>query len=320
MTISWVIGSSGLLGSALVRQLRSAGVEVFTHAEGFQWRSPGQLRHQFEQAMRDFGARARSSERWEIYWAAGIGTMLSTADDMEREAEIISRFLHTLGGNRDLTIVPGVLAFASSAGAIYAGSTDYVVSEGSAPAPTTRYACAKLEQERMFAHVAGALGHCAILNARLSTLYGPGQAYGKRQGLIAHIARCVITNDPIHIYVPFDTIRDYITADDAAQSVTGGVWQLHGSRGAALRIVASERPTTIAQILAAFKKLARRPPRIVTSASPVAASYSRRIQFRSIHSSPDERSRRRNLMVGIADLLATERTVYASRRRAWGVP
>ena len=54
------------------------------------------------------------------------------------------------------------------------------------------------------------------LVARLSTLYGPGQSRGKPQGLIAHIARGVVRNQPVRIYVPLDTVRDYLAADDAA--------------------------------------------------------------------------------------------------------
>lgn len=44
----------------------------------------------------------------------------------------------------------------------------------------------------------------AALIARISMFYGPGQAKDKQQGLLAHIARCILRNQPIQIYVPYD--------------------------------------------------------------------------------------------------------------------
>ena len=47
--------------------------------------------------------------------------------------------------------------------------------------------------------------------------------YYKPQGLLTHIARCIIGNRPIQIYVPLDTVRDDIAADDAAAIMVAGV-------------------------------------------------------------------------------------------------
>ncbi|WP_219925007.1 hypothetical protein, partial [Halomonas sp. ND22Bw] len=51
---------------------------------------------------------------------------------------------------------------------------------------------------------------------------------------------------------------------------------------AMMRIVASGRPTTIAEIISILKRVAKRSPRITTSASKASSLYARRVQFCSI--------------------------------------
>ena len=147
--------------------------------------------------------------------------------------------------------------------------------------------------------------------ARISTIYGPGQATGKQQGLMAHIARCIVRNRPIQIYVPFDTIRDYIAVDDAAGAMIALAEAAGSSPRVLIKIVASERPSTIAEIVSIYKRLARRTPRVVTSASPLSSLYSRRVQFRSVVGPDCGTSRKTSLLVGIAKVMAAERSAFA---------
>jgi len=45
---------------------------------------------------------------------------------------------------------------------------------------------------------------------RMSNLYGPGQNLKKVQGLISQMCLRVLTRQPLVLYVPLDTIRDYL--------------------------------------------------------------------------------------------------------------
>ena len=209
---------------------------------------------------------------------------------------------------------PGAIAFASSAGAIYAGSSDEVVTENTPPTPTTAYAREKLRQEGLIHSFAGANSRISVLIARISTLYGPGQAAGRRQGLLAHIARSTLRNRPIQIYVPYDTIRDYIAADDAAVAMLAALRATSAKPRLVTKIIASERPTTIAEIISIFMRIARRAPRIVTSASRLSDLYSRRVQFRSIVLPECAKTPTRSLIVGISQLLAAERAAFVRGR------
>lgn len=149
------------------------------------------------------------------------------------------------------------------------------------------------------------------LLARFSTLYGPGQSLGKSQGLVAHIARCILRNQAIQIYVPLDTIRDYIAADDAAAAMVAALRSTSEHPRVIIKIIASERPATIAEIISVFRKITRRPPRIVASASKLSNFYSRRVLFRSVVLQENKPTSRTSLLVGIAEVIAAERAALA---------
>ncbi len=310
MTIAWVLGSRGLLGSALCRALQLDGTELFSPTEHFHWNNESELAQQLIAAMRTFATRVASLRRWEIYWAAGIGTMSSSEADLALETRALALLLHLVESAPELVAIPGAMAFASSAGAIYAGSTDHIISEDTIPAPTTAYAFEKIRQEELVRSFVRASDNHAALLARLSTVYGPGQSRNKQQGLLAHIARCILRNQPIQIYVPLDTMRDYINADDAAVSIIVSLRVASESPQAFIKIIASEKSTTIAEIISIFKRITRRAPRIVTSAGKLTSVYSHRMQFRSITIPQCKLSLNTTLLTGIAKVIAAERAAY----------
>jgi len=314
MTIAWVLGSGGLLGSALCRVLRRKGTNLFFPAERFHWASESQFASQLEAAVQAFAVGVGTAERWEIYWAAGVSSMGTSERDLALETRLLALMLRFVESESRLKATPGAVAFASSAGAIYAGSTACFISENTAPAPTTAYGREKLTQENLVRSFVDANEGKATLLARLSTLYGPGQSFGKQQGLIAHIARSILRNRPIQIYVPLDTIRDYIAADDAAASMVAALRAKSEEPRVLTKIIASEQPATIAEIISAFRKIARRAPRIITSASKLTGIYSRRVQFRSVVDPQRAWAPKTSLLVGIAQVMAAERATFAHGR------
>jgi UDP-glucose 4-epimerase len=310
MTLAWVVGSNGLLGTALSRTLQHKGSELFLPAERFCWDDEPKLATQIAAAVQAFAGQLGTSRRWEIYWAAGVGTMGSNAEAIAPETRALALLLKSLEAAPRLIAGPGGIAFASSAGAIYAGSSDTIITENTEPAPTTDYAREKLRQEEMVRTFAVTNNQATALLARISTLYGPGQARGKKQGLMTHIARSILRNQPIQIYVPYDTIRDYITAEDAAAATIATLRSTSEKPRVVTKIIASEHPATIAEIVSIFKRVARRKPRIVTSASRLSGLYARRVQFRSIVLAGPNRLPSQKLAIGIAQLMAAERAAY----------
>lgn len=314
MTLTWVVGSGGLLGSALCRVLRGEGTEVFSPAERFHWNCESELETQLAAAVRAFAARAVAVGRWELYWAAGDGTMSSPSADLAPETRALARLLRLIECEPGLTSTPGAMAFASSAGAIYAGSFDCLISEHTAPAPNTPYAHEKLRQEELVRSFSLARPRTAALIARLSTVYGPGQAAGKKQGLLTHVARCILGNRPVQIYVPFDTIRDYIASDDAAAAMVAALRAIVDTPHVLTKIIASEQPTSIAHIISLFTRIARRNPRVIASASRLSGIYPRGMRFQSVAGLEGARRPQISLLVGLSQVMAAERAAFVRNR------
>lgn len=315
MTVAWVIGAGGMLGAALRRRLAATQTSLFVPQTRFEWGDEALASRQLEAATRAFAKLVSPGQSWEIYWAAGLGTMASSAGSMAAETRLVEKLLAVTVQQSTLMQSSGTLALASTAGGIYAGSAADIISEATATSPTTDYARAKLDQELIVAdYVARHPGARAVIG-RLSTLYGLQPNVDKRQGLIAEMARRVILNQPIHIFVPLDTIRDYLEVDDAADALVGLARGGIEQSPMRMKIIASEQPTTISEITATFKKLAHRMPKIIASTSSLAKLYRRRIQFRSNVLPFAEAWRNTSLTLGIARLLASERAAFARTGR-----
>jgi len=314
MTISWVIGCNGLLGAAICRELSANGLAVFTPENRFDWSDLQLLSLQLSSAVKAFANFGKGNDSWQIYWAAGVGNMGSTAEDLATETYALSIVLSLIEQETSLINTNGSIVLASSAGALYAGISKTVINENTAISPTTAYAFEKFKQEGILNRfVEKNIGVTGFV-ARISTLYGSGQAYGKRQGLIAEFARRILRNQPIQIYVPFDTIRDYINVSDAAKVICYNLFSIHAKSGFFTKIIASEQPTTIAEIISTFKKVSPRVPRIVTSANKLSNVYSRSIQFKSINHFNAGPINRTSLVIGIANVMTSERSAYISPR------
>jgi UDP-glucose 4-epimerase len=310
MTVAWVLGSTGLLGAALCRALRNEGTQLFVANQRFSWNNFLDLSAQIATAVSAFALHVCESDRWEIYWAAGVGTMSSSADSLTAETQTLSLLLQLLESEERLMITSGTISFASSAGAIYAGSSDEIITENTTPTPTTVYASEKLIQEGLVRKFVLANAQTVALIARISTIYGPGQATGKQQGLLTHIARSILRNRPVHIYVPYDTMRDYIDADDAAGMMISTLRTTCNKPRVLTKIIASECPATIAEIISIFKRISRRTPRIIRSANRLSNLYSRRLHFQSTVLLECSKVPKKRLPVGIAQLMMAELTAY----------
>src|SRR5574343_649349 len=92
----WVIGAGGMLGAAVIRALSHGVTEVYRYGESFDWRNPQRVREQFEEAIREFTAGLAAGDAWEIYWAAGVGSMGSIRADLDKEIVAFEGFLTSL--------------------------------------------------------------------------------------------------------------------------------------------------------------------------------------------------------------------------------
>ncbi len=305
----WILGH-GLLGSEIESQLRANNDTNIFRVPSFPWNDPDALRSLFLSSVTRFSELVqKNGGQYRLFWTAGRGIMNSSEDEMQKETSNLALFIKMLNAEESLAHAKGVFVFASSAGGVYAGSQDDIITETSAAAPTTAYGRGKLTQELLVKELQQK--HRGICIARIANIYGPGQSRMKKQGLLTHISRCILTRKPIHIFVPFDTMRDYLHVRDASADI------LHTSLlvkpdEIVTKIIASEEPTTIATIIGLFRRITRQNPLLVTGTNNVGALYPHRMRFSSEVLKNARRKHRVSLLEGIAETFAYEQLQYAN--------
>lgn len=272
-----VVGAGGLLGSAVVRELVRRNRPVSVAAVDWQDDPVGDLAVELER----FGGAGP----WRIAWCAGATVTASTAERFAREENVFAGFADSLtrlcrSGRIDAD--QGVVFLASSAGALYAGSGMAPYTEYSTPGPRASYGFSKLVLEARLSRLAEEAGIVAVVG-RISNLYGPGQDLDKPQGLVSHLCRAHFTGAPIGIYVPLDTLRDYLFVDDAA-ALVGDLLDRASTAGEHLtvKIVASQCSVSVAALMMQAQRVFRRPLRVLHGVSSQAAQQGRDLRVRSI--------------------------------------
>jgi UDP-glucose 4-epimerase len=275
--VSWVVGRRGLLGRAVETAIAARG-PVWHPDERFEWQSPhpALLADQIRASCLAF-ADAVVGTSWQVAWCAGAGVVGSEMAELGRETEALQELLRSLGhafGRRRLTA--GRFFLASSAGGLYAGSPEPPFSEESPVQPLSPYGETKLRQETLTRDWCRDAGVPALIG-RISNLYGPGQNLSKNQGLITTVCSRVLARQPLMLYVPLDTIRDYCYTTDAGRLVADGLAYLRDAPAdcrweapVVVKIIASQQPTTIATVLSQVRLVTKRPVSVVIASSATA--------------------------------------------------
>ena len=282
--ISWVIGRGGLLGRNVERALGTQGA-VWHPPHRFTWEDPDAVERELSIACRAFAAEVGGSS-WQIAWCAGAGVVGSDSSELEKETRA---FTGLLAGVTEALCSPGgssgAMFLASSAGGVYAGVRAPPFSEDSPVGPLAPYGWNKLQQESLARHWSMETA-TPLLVGRLSNLYGPGQKLGKSQGLITRVCVQVLSRQPLTLYVPLDTIRDYLFARDAGSLIADGLARLRLETPTVetpfvMKIFASHQPTTVSTVLAQLRWIIKRPVSVITAASPNASRQARDLRLAS---------------------------------------
>jgi UDP-glucose 4-epimerase len=309
-TLAWVIGRGGLLGSHVAATLGpSPSFTEWRPASGtFPWADASRLEGCFAETIDGFLEAADGHRAASIFWCAGSGVVATPAEGMAAETGTWERFLARLGlelERRSRPRPPLSVILASSAGGIYGETRGAPLTETSPTHPLSAYGQAKLLQEKALSRWAEGRHEVSTLVARISNLFGPGQRPDKPQGLISQMSRCLIHQRPVHIYVPLDTVRDFVFVEDAARALVRWTARLEREGAAAgrgihvLKICASERPTTIAGLVGDFRRLGKRQLRVVSGLHPLAAQHAQRLHFRSTVWADEPRPDATSLLVGV---------------------
>ena len=298
--LTWVVGAGGLLGGALTARIRRSGGAV--HHETVPWADPNRSLSTLSAGMARAAARSATlGIPWRVAWCAGAGVTATSENALRDEVQVFARFLEALAGIGGGA--PGALFVASSAGGLYAGSFGPPFTEHHVPRPTSAYGEAKLAMEQAAADFANATGK-PVLVGRIANLYGPRQILSKPQGLISHICRTHLRGQPISIYVPLDTVRDYLFVDDCAAMILDALDAVDPGSGYTLKILASQQGTTVAALLGECTRVFKRRPRVVLGASESARFQAKDLRVRSVVLPVLDRRTLTPLPVGIGAVVA----------------
>jgi UDP-glucose 4-epimerase len=280
--LTWIVGQGGLLGSELRKACEAKRLSLWESPQ-FPWERSIELEGAFSEATSSFAdaLKKNRANRFVIVWAAGKGTVGTPESALNEETRSWEAFLSAVSSELLPHHPTGTIFFSSSAGAIYAGAGGSLITEDTPPHPLSAYGRTKLEQEKIFLAWTEQHSSVAAIIGRISNLYGERQNLTKAQGIISHISERILRRAPIHIYVPLDTIRDYVYAGDCARAIMEFLLQRQGIPKHLLKIFASERTTTIAEILGIFTRIAKTPPHIVCGRTENAKEHPRCVRFHS---------------------------------------
>ena len=244
-----VVGSSGFLGTAVVKALDAAG----SAAVGFTLDRP-----LFADGVLDESA---SSVRTVVWCASRINPRLASErpELVERDkADLAEALAHFTSWDRP----PRVIAF-SSGGTIYGPPSMPPYSETMEPAPVNEYGSAKLDLERQLAD-----SGLESVSLRVSNAYGPGQRPAPGQGVLAHWMEAVLSGGEVHLYGDPSSTRDYVYVDDIASAVVAA----HvADAPPAIVNIGTEHPTTLDRLLESLE-FAVAPARFDTVRHPPRAT------------------------------------------------
>jgi UDP-glucose 4-epimerase len=273
--ITWVVGRGGLLGQAIDRACRPS--DRLFDAHPIPWQDPLAAEEVLQAEVVRFQQQAQDSH-WRVIWAAGAATTASSDGEAQAELAPLRALLAAL--RQHAPAGPGCAFLASSAGGVFAGSASPPFDADTPAAPIGAYGRLKLQQEQLFAQEL--VDTCPVVIGRISNLYGPGQNLAKLQGLVSRLVLAALTGQSINVFVPLDTIRDYVFADDAARQVlrltdaaairSGPKAATPTPEAAQVAVIASGRPATVGQLLQVTRLVTRRRIPVAFGSHPSAVS------------------------------------------------
>ncbi|RFA16533.1 hypothetical protein B7R22_03385 [Subtercola boreus] len=305
MTLTtWIVGSGGLLGRALTTAAGARADWRIVPSPSLDW-SDRQGVSETSAALLDswFGALADDrggTDGWCLIWAAGAGVIGTSREQFVAELAQFEAVLDLVASAAAEHGVAsrGSVFLASSAGGLYGGSATPPYTEQTLPVPLSPYGETKLAMERALDAFHERSG-TAVLKGRIANLYGPGQKLSKMQGLISVLAKAQFSPTPASIFVPLDTVRDYIYVDDCAELILDALERLvalgagSGSGPGApastpapslniTKILASGEAVTVGALIGHFQSLTRRKPHIMLGSSPTISMQALDLRLRSV--------------------------------------
>lgn len=303
MSVGWVLGRGGLLG----RAVNSRAVEYMTTwapTESISWIDEGRYQSTIDSAIGEFELVIQDDgENWKIFWCAGVGTIGATEAEIDGELSRLSYLLDALG-RRIRTLMPhGTFFYSSSAGALYGGSQEHLITEESEISVNSAYGSMKFRAEQLLEGWASETG-CRVAIGRISNIYGPGQNIRKQQGLVSAACLSLLRQQPLDVFVPLDTTRNYIYVSDAAGIAVSFTEKISELTEASVekKIICSPQNLSVAALLYGICQVYGRRPPVALTSKLTSGLYNRNLSMASVCHCDVEPRHFVSLLVGVAEV------------------
>lgn len=301
MSVVWVVGSGGLLGRA-VRLRIEESTPTWAPTEPISWIDEETYHSTIESAVKEFENVVRKDDGcWRIFWCAGLGTIGATHPEIDGELSRLSYLVSTLRDCLGNLTSLGTIFYSSSAGAIYGGSDEHLITEESHIAVNSRYGIVKMQAEVCLEEFARDT-KCRVAIGRIATVYGSGQNIRKQQGLITAACLSALRHQPFEIFVPLDTIRNYVFVADAADIIVSFTDKVSGLSASSVerKIICSPCNLSIAALLSDLRLVIGRRPAVTLGWRPASDLYNRNLSMASVRHRDTEPAQFTSMVRGIA--------------------
>lgn len=204
----WILGQGGFLGSSIANAAAHQNVNVFTHKK-IPWDSPRDRLSVLTDLAQQFSAVANEAPT-SIIWAAGSEGVGKKRLEHCSELDAFQDFVQAITSVEKLK--GSTVAIVSSAGGVMGGSESPPFDIHTPVHAINQYGQDKIAIEEI--GTSGLSSQFRVHIARVTNLYGPW--FGPRQGLVNRLCAAAATREALQIFVPLDTVRDYIQVSDAA--------------------------------------------------------------------------------------------------------
>lgn len=303
MSVAWVLGRGGLLGRA-VNLRAEESMTTWAPTEPISWIDEGRYQTTIDSAIGEFERMVRNSRgNWNLFWCAGVGTIGATEVEIEGELSRLSYLLDALRQRIGSQISHGTFFYSSSAGALYGGSQEHLVTEESEVSVNSPYGSMKLGAEKLLETWAGETG-CRVALGRISNIYGPGQNIRKRQGLVSAACVSLLKQQPLDLFVPLDTTRNYIYVSDAAAIAVSFAEKVSTLTRSSVerKIICSPQNLSVAALMLSIRQVYGRRPPIALSSKLVSGLYNQNLSMASLRHRDVEPQQFVSPVVGIAEV------------------